>query len=174
MEGFVFQFPDFDDPALAARAINFPRPRQFYEAYTARYPGTWTAVSWEYASVLDLWRAAVESAQTFDTGAVLAAMKSGGKGRHAFGDAQWWGAELFGIDNALVGDWPVVVIRDGIARIAEFRSIPDWWRRHGGLLQRQMRALGQLWDQRVSPIASGGARHPGPSFPRRLAPPRSA
>ena len=57
-------------------------------------------------------------------------MKEGGVGKHIFGDAKWWGKELFGIDNALVGDWPVVVIRDGKATIAEYRSIPAWWDKH--------------------------------------------
>ena len=37
-------------------------------------------------------------------------MKASKTAPHAFGDADWWGAELFGIDNALVGKWPVVVI----------------------------------------------------------------
>ena len=50
-------------------------------------------------------------------------MKSGGKGKHAFGDAEWWGKELFGIDNALVGLWPVVVIEKGKAVIKEYKSI---------------------------------------------------
>src|ERR687898_3370741 len=53
---------------------------------------------------------------------------------HAFGTAEWWGEELFGIDNALVGDWPVVVIQDGKARIQEFRSIPDWWDKNKDLM----------------------------------------
>ena len=38
-----------------------------------------------------------------------------------------WGDELFGIDNALVGYWPVVMIQNGKARIQEFSSILDWW-----------------------------------------------
>jgi branched-chain amino acid transport system substrate-binding protein len=33
MEGFIFQFPDFDDPALNAEAINFKNPNGFYEEY---------------------------------------------------------------------------------------------------------------------------------------------
>ena len=36
---------------------------------------------------------------------VLAMMKVGGVGNHAFGEAAWWGRELFGIDNALVKRW---------------------------------------------------------------------
>ena len=151
MEGFVFQFPDFDDPMLNGQRINFHDPNGFYDAFVARHPGAWTAVSWEYASVLDLWSQAVEAAGSTEAISVMAAMKAGGRGRHAFGEARWWGRELFGIDNALVGDWPVVVIREGRARIAEFRSIPDWLARHGELLKRHMRALGQLWEQRVAP-----------------------
>ena len=69
-------------------------------------------------------------------------------GDHVFGPAEWWGKDLFGIDNALVGDWPVVVIRDGKATIVEYRSIPAWWDKHKDLLIKHMSDLGQLWNQR--------------------------
>lgn len=149
MEGFVFQFPDFDDPALNDPRVNFKRANEFYAEFTERFPGSWSAVSWEYASVLGLWKDAVEAAGTTDSDAVLAAMRAGGDGKHAFGPAKWWGKELFGIDNALVGDWPVVVIRDGKARIAEYGSIPDWWSKNSELMIKHMRDLGQMWDQRA-------------------------
>ncbi|MFQ5550219.1 MAG: ABC transporter substrate-binding protein, partial [Gemmatimonadales bacterium] len=58
MEGFIFQFPDFDDPALNAEGINFANPNGFYAEYAKRHPGEWGAVSWEYASIMDLWKAA--------------------------------------------------------------------------------------------------------------------
>ncbi|MEZ5868655.1 MAG: ABC transporter substrate-binding protein [Defluviimonas denitrificans] len=148
MEGFVFQFPDFDDPALTEKAFFFNRPKDFYEEYQRRFPGSWTAVSWEYAAILDIWRVAVEHAGSVASLSVLAAMKQSGAVMHAFGPATWWGAEIFGIDNALIGDWPVVQIRDGKARIVAFGSIPDWLDRHGALLKAQMVELGQMWDQR--------------------------
>ena len=75
-------------------------------------------------------------------------MKQSGAVMHAFGPATWWGSEIFGIDNALVGDWPVVELRGGKARIVEFGSIPDWQARHGAGLKAQMIELGQMWDQR--------------------------
>lgn len=158
MEGFVFQFPDFDDPALNDVRVNFAAPNDFYAEFNRRFPHSWSAVSWEYAAILDQWKAAVEQARTFQPLAVLATMKAGGVGKHVFGEGQWWGRELFGIDNALVGDWPVVVIRDGKARIAGFRSTTGWWNRHGDLLIKHMRALGQMWDQRedAKPASPGG------------------
>jgi branched-chain amino acid transport system substrate-binding protein len=155
MEGFIFQFPDFDDPKLNDPGVNFNRANEFYEEYNKRFPGTWSAVSWEYASILSLWRSAIEMAGSVEPVSVLAAMKAGGRGAHAFGDAEWWGTELFGIDNALVGDWPVVAIRSGKARIEEFRSTIEWCKTHGELLERHMRALGQMWDQRVAPTTAG-------------------
>ncbi len=148
MEGFIFQFPDFDDPALNSPEINFEDPNGFYAEYNKRHPGEWGAVSWEYASIMDLWTAAAEKAGTAEPGAVLKAMKEGGTGKHAFGDAKWWGTELFGIDNALVGNWPVVAIENGKARIKEFRNIPDWYDRHGDLLIKWMTEYGQMWYQR--------------------------
>jgi len=87
-------------------------------------------------------------------------MKSGGHGAHAFGAAEWWGRDLFGIDNALVGDWPVVAIRNGVAEIMEFRSTIAWCRRHEALLGRHMRALGQMWDQRVVSADRGESDSP--------------
>lgn len=156
MEGFIFQFPDFDDPALNDRRVNFTRPNAFYEEFNRRYPGSWSAVSWEYASILDLWKAAVESAGNFEPLRVLAALKAGGRGKHVFGEARWWGRSLFGIDHALVGDWPVVQIQGGKARIVEYLSIPDWWDRHGDLMIQEMRGLRQMWDQRAELLS-----HPG-------------
>lgn len=148
MEGFVFQFPDFDDPELNADFINFQEPNRFYEEYAQRFPGQWGAVSWEYASIMDLWKAAVEKAGSAEPDAVLAAMTEGGTAPHAFGEARWWGKDLFGIDNALVGNWPVIAIEDGKARIKAFRSIPDWYDKYGELLKKHMAAYNQLWDQR--------------------------
>ena len=148
MEGFVFQFPDFDDPALNAAGINFADANKFFDVYNERHPGEWGAVSWEYASIMDLWKAGAEKAGSAEPEAVLAAMKEGGKGLHAFGEADWWGKDLFGIDNALVGNWPVVVIEGGKARIKAMKSIPDWYAKHGELLKKHMAAYGQMWDQR--------------------------
>ena len=148
MEGFIFQFPDFDDPALNSSTVNFPNPNGFFKEYNKRFPGEWGAVSWEYAAIMDLWKAAVERADSIEPGDVLAAMKESKTAPHAFGDAEWWGKELFGIDNALVGNWPVVVIEGGKARIKEFKSIPEWWAKHGDLLIKHMDALGQMYYQR--------------------------
>ncbi|MCX7646643.1 MAG: ABC transporter substrate-binding protein [Rhodobacteraceae bacterium] len=148
VEGMLFQFPDFDDPALNADFINFEDPNGFFATYNERHPGEWGAVSWEYASIMDLWKAAAEKAGSAEPAAVLAAMKEGGKGPHIFGEAEWWGADLFGIDNALVGNWPVVAIEDGKARIKEFRSIPAWYDRHGEILKKWMTEYGQMWNQR--------------------------
>ena len=165
MEGFLFQFPDFDDPMLNNPNIRFARPNEFYSEFTHRYPGEWSAVPWEYFSILEIWRGAVERAQTTRPVPVLSAMKTDGFAFNAFGEARWWGRELFGINNALVGAWPVVRIEQGKARIVEFRSILDWWDRHGDVLQKHLRAYGQMWDQRVERQLSGGeakeSRWPG-------------
>lgn len=148
LEGMVFQFPDFDDPALNAENINFEDPNGFYFEFNKRFPDQWGAVSWEYASIMDLWKAAAEKAGSAEPDAVIAAMKEGGTGKHAFGDATWWGTELFGIDNALVGDWPIVAIESGKARIKGFGNIPAWYEKHGDLLVKHMKAYDQMWDQR--------------------------
>ncbi|MGY6705056.1 ABC transporter substrate-binding protein [Roseinatronobacter sp.] len=148
MEGTIFQFPDFDDPRLAEKAFFFNQPSLFYTEYNRRFPGSWSAVSWEYAAILDIWLAAVEKVGTLAAPSVMAAMKQLDKVNHAFGPARWWGQSLFGIDNALVGDWPVVSIHDGKAGIVGFGSVPDWLSLHEHVLHTEMQALGQLWAQR--------------------------
>ena len=149
MEGFIFQFPDFDDPALNEPHVNFKKPNEFYQEYVERFgEGEWSAVSWEYASIMDLWSDAAQKAGTTEPEAVLKAMQEGGKGKQAFGEAVWWGKELFGIDNALVGVWPVVVIEDGKAKIKQYKSIPDWWSKHSALMIKHMEALKQMYYQR--------------------------
>jgi len=149
MEGFIFQFPDFDDPALNADFINFQNPNGFYAEYVKRFgENEWGAVSWEYSAIMDLWKAAAEKAGSAEPDAVLKAMKDDGKGAHIFGEADWWGTDLFGIDNALVGNWPVVVIENGKATIKGFKSIPEWYAKHGDLLKKHMEAYGQMWNQR--------------------------
>ncbi|WP_149755556.1 ABC transporter substrate-binding protein [Roseivivax sediminis] len=149
MEGSVFQFPDFDDPKLAKKAFFFNRPSTFFREYNARYPESWSAVSWEYVAILDIWHAAVEKVGSVHPASVLATMKQMDRVTHAFGPARWWGETIFGIDNVLIGDWPVVTLREGKARIAEFGSIPGWLERHEELLKHHMEALGQLWQQRL-------------------------
>ncbi|MEM8537621.1 MAG: ABC transporter substrate-binding protein [Pseudomonadota bacterium] len=149
MEGVTFQFPDFDDPALREKAFFFNQPSTFYDQFNAAYPNNWTAVSWEYAAILDIWHAAVQKAGTVAPPSVLAAMKQLGHVTHAFGQAEWWGEDLFGINNALIGDWPVVQIRDGKARIVEFGSVPKWLKMHAALLRDEMADLGQMWEQRL-------------------------
>ncbi len=168
MEGFLFHFPDFDDPELQGPSVNFVRPEKFFQEFNRRYPGEWSAVPWEYFSMLDMWRHAVERAQTTDTATVLGALRTGGIGRNVFGEARWWGRELFGIDHALVGYWPVVRIEDGKARIVEFGSILDWWDRHGDVLLSSMRAYGQMWDQRYERLMAGTGT------PSRQKPPTSS
>lgn len=149
LEGTVFQFPDFDDPKLARKAFFFSCPSTFFKEYNARYPGTWSAVSWEYVAILDIWQAAVEKVSSVHPVSVLATMKQMEHVTHAFGPARWWGESIFGIDNALIGDWPVVALQDGKARIQAFESIPGWLERHEDLLRRHMQRVGQLWQQRV-------------------------
>ncbi|MDS9469531.1 ABC transporter substrate-binding protein [Paracoccus sp. MBLB3053] len=149
MENFIFQFPDFDDPKLEGTAFFFRRPSAFHAAYADRFPGHWSAVSWEYASVLDLWQAAVEICGRTDSMSVLGAMKRGGQMMQAFGPARWYGEALFGIDHALIGRWPVVRIEKGKARIQAFLSVLDWLERHEELLLAELASLGLLWTQRT-------------------------
>ncbi len=160
MEGFIFQFPDFDDPMLRETAFFFNQPRAFFEQYNKRFPDEWSAVAWEYAAILDIWHAAVERADDINSVSVMAAMKQSGHVTHAFGPAQWWGRDILGIDNALIGDWPVVTVQKGKARIVAFGSIPAWLEKHGELLKQELSDLDQLWTQRIGRGRTGGRLQP--------------
>ncbi|MFP7674862.1 ABC transporter substrate-binding protein [Marivita sp. S0852] len=149
LEGTVFQFPDFDDPKLARKAFFFNRPSDFFKEYNTRYPDSWSAVSWEYVAILEIWHAAVEKVASVNPVSVLTSMKQMHPVLHAFGPARWWGESIFGIDNALIGDWPVVRLVNGKARIAEFGSVPDWLAKHEDALRDHMHEVGQLWQQRI-------------------------
>lgn len=145
MDGFIFQFPDFDDPMLQQEQVNFARPKEFFDEYVERWPGEWTAVSWEYPGIMDLWRASAEKAQSVEPMDVLEAMKADRTAPHVFGSGEWYGEPLWGIDNALVGPWPVVQVQDdGKARVQEFRDIRDWLSKHEDLLVKHHERLGLL------------------------------
>lgn len=147
LNGFIFQFPDFDDPALNAPNISFKNPNKFFQEYNKRHPASWTAVSYEYASIMDLWKAGAEKAGSVEPMPVYKAMKSMRTMPHIFGPAQWWGEELWGVNNALVGNWPVVTIQNGRARIVEYKNILDWWAKHKDVYIKHMEQLNQMWYQ---------------------------
>lgn len=148
MEGFIFQFPDFDDPKLTESFINFKGPNEFWDLYQKAHPGTWSAVSWEYPSILDIWKWGAEKADSLEPADVLKTMLASETVPHIWGNAQWFGKELWGINHAVVGNWPVVQINtEGKARIQEFGSVIDWWNQHGKIMIEKMSARHLLWSQ---------------------------
>lgn len=151
MERYTFQFPDFDDPKLAETAFFFHQPKAFFDIYNKRFPGEWSAVSWEYASILDIWQNAVEHADSLDQVSVLAAMKRKREMNHVFGPGLWSGETVFGIDNALIGDWPIVRINGGKARIVDFGSVLEWMQKNEAVLIKHLKKLDQMWHQRLAP-----------------------
>ena len=119
MEGFIFQFPDFDDPDAQRAADQLQGSERLLRGVQealrrGRVERGVVGIRLHHGSVVRC-RDARPAAPSRKP--VLAAMQEGGKGKHIFGEAEWWGKDLFGIDNALVGDWPVVVIEDGKAKI---------------------------------------------------------
>ena len=141
VEGLVFQFPDFDDPKLIGGNINFPDPGGFDAAFNKDHAGEWSAVAWEYPSILLNWVEAAQAAGSIEPTAVLEAMKADDSPAHTFGPGKWWGKELWGLDNAIIGDWPVVAINDGRARIQEYRSVYHWCQNNVAELSKQMKDL---------------------------------
>ena len=121
---------------------HFKGAADFYKTYSERYPGAWTAVSWEYAAALEMWKTAVGKAGTVDPVKVSEALRSLSPVPHAFGDAEWWGEEFFGVNSAALGKWPVVQMQNGKAVIVEMGDVRAWMDKHGDVLKKHMAALG--------------------------------
>jgi branched-chain amino acid transport system substrate-binding protein len=142
VNGTIFQFPDFDDPALNQAGVSFPNPADFDAKFRKAHPNDWSAVSWEYPAILLNWLEGAKAAGSVEPTAVLSALKSNKNPNFVFGEGEWWGKDLWGQDNALVGRWPVVVVEDGKARIQEYRSVSSWLDRNKAVLIRHMKDLG--------------------------------
>jgi branched-chain amino acid transport system substrate-binding protein len=142
VNGTIFQFPDFDDPALNQEGINFPNPGDFDAKFRKDHPNDWSAVAWEYPAILLNWVEGAKAAGSIEPSKVLKALKSNKNPEFVFGGGQWWGSQMWGLDNAVVGRWPVVVIEDGKARIKEFRSLTNWLNKNNNVLVKHMKDLG--------------------------------
>lgn len=142
VNGTIFQFPDFDDPKLNEPGINFPNPGDFDAKFKKDHPHDWSAVAWEYPAILLNWIEGAKAAGSVEPTKVLKALKSNASPEFIFGGGQWWGSQMWGLDNAVVGRWPVVVVEDGKARIKEFRSLTKWLDRNNELLVKHMKELG--------------------------------
>ena len=142
VDGTIFQFPDFDDPKLNDEGVNFPSPSTFDAKFRKKHPNDWSAVAWEYPAILYNWIQGAKDAGSVEPTKVLKAIKSKKNPEFIFGGAKWWGSQLWGRDNALVGRWPVVVIEDGKARIQEYRNVRNWLDKHKNVLIKNMKKLG--------------------------------
>lgn len=141
VNGTIFQFPDFDDPKLQEADINFPDPSGFDAAFRAAHPNDWSAVAWEYPAILINWIDAAKAAGSIESEAVAEALHANEQ-RFVFGGGAWWGSQLWGLDNALIGRWPVVTIVDGKARIQAYGDVAGWLDANKDVLIEKMQAQG--------------------------------
>lgn len=144
IEGYIFQFPDFDDPMMQGSDVNFANAAEFYRIYNERYPGAWNAVSWEYAGILEMWKRGIEAAGSFEPMDVFQQLKSWDTVPHVYGPAKWWGKDFFGVDNAPIGRWPVVQMQNGKAKILELANIMAWLDQHQDVLYRHFKELNMV------------------------------
>ncbi|HJL51771.1 MAG TPA: ABC transporter substrate-binding protein [Arenicellales bacterium] len=142
VDGTIYQFPDFDDPKLTEDGINFPDPGGFDTSFRKDHPNDWSAVAWEYPAILLDWVDAAKAAGSIEPSDVVSTMLSNKNPHFVFGEGRWWGSQLWGLDNAVVGRWPVVTIVDGKARIQEYRSVSAWLDKNKDVLIKHMKALG--------------------------------
>jgi branched-chain amino acid transport system substrate-binding protein len=154
LENFVWQFPRLDDPKLNPNPNPYAlmKNADFYNEYVEKYPGTWSAVSYEYMAQLDEWMQAVKAADSIDPMLVFSAWKHPEENNiyHIFGrPAEWWGKPFWGIDNAFMAPWPVVRMVNSKPQIEEFRDQLDWWNRNKEYMVKWNMNLGEMWWQRM-------------------------
>ena len=126
MDGAVSGFPDFDDPKLP------PEHNEFWKAWKAKFPDQgFSEIVWEYKAALDVWKFGAEMAGSVKSEDVLNALKSASEVPHTFGPAKWWGAEVFGLDNLLVPEWPITEIKGDKPYIVAKKSLFDWLAKPG-------------------------------------------
>jgi branched-chain amino acid transport system substrate-binding protein len=147
MEGSIAFFPRFDDAGIAKAAVGMNDPQGFYADFDKAYPKQWNNTSWEFPAALEVWKQGVEKAGTFDSDELLASMKANPPS-HIFGTARWWGKELFGIDNALVGNWPIVEVKDGNVAIVEIGDQAAWFDAHKTEVEKRFREEELMPDQK--------------------------
>ena len=136
-----FNVPDFDDPALTQEGVSFPDPAGFDAAFRKDHPNDWTAVAWEYPVILLNWIENAKAAGTVESEAVAEHM-TGTTQEFVFGGGDWWGSQLWGLDNVLIGRWPVVVVEGGKAQIQEYGDLAAWLDSNNETLIRHMKELG--------------------------------
>ena len=126
MDGAVSGFPDFDDPKLS------PEHNEFYKKWRAAHPDEgFSEIVWEYKAALDVWKYGVELAQSVESEKVYEALKAAKNIPHSFGPAQWWGAEIFGMDNLLVPTWPITAVKGDKPFIVDQLNLIDWLKTPG-------------------------------------------
>lgn len=141
MEGTVYAIPNMTDPAMQDPSINFPNPAEFERIYRERWPGSWGVVSWLFPAALPVWKAGVEQAGSLDGTAVMETLKSMDEVPHMFGPANWYGEELYGIDNALAGYVPVVQLENSEPKVMDMMDIRPWLAEHTDVFARHMKDL---------------------------------
>lgn len=147
MEGSIAFFPRFDDPSINASASGFPDAAGFYKQFEKEFPKQWNNTSWEFPACLEVWKQGVETAGTFEPDELLASLKANPP-KHIFGAAKWWGKELFGIDNALVGNWPIVAVKDAKVEIVEIGDQAAWFEAHKAIVEKRFREENLMPDQK--------------------------
>ena len=68
--------------------------------------------------------------------------------QHMFGPAQWWGEDLFGSNNALVGQWPIVAVKNGKVDIVKMSNQASWYEAHRDAVVKRFREEQLMADQR--------------------------
>jgi len=126
MDGAISGFPDFDDPKLT------PEHNEFWKAWQAKFPGhSFSEIVWEYSAALDVWAYGAQLAGDVKPEKVYKALKGAKSVPHSFGQAQWWGTEVFGIDNLLVPTWPITEIKNDKPHIVAQKSLLEWLAKPG-------------------------------------------
>jgi branched-chain amino acid transport system substrate-binding protein len=133
---------------------------QFYDAWMARYgPGAPEdqhrkiyAVEVVYPPAIQMWAYGVEHAGTFDSDAVLAAMKAAKEVPSIEGPLYWLpeiGEDLFGIDNLYAHNFHVTCLQpNGDRKCVAEMDFEPWYKEYRDLIIQEREAMGLMYYQR--------------------------
>lgn len=152
IEGAVDSYPLFDDPWWGDPSQQSEFTRQWIKNYGPGAPEDvhrhMVGVDWDHMILLQVWAHGAELAGSFDPDAILTALRAAETIPTILGPAKMTGKEMWGIDNMVSPPIPICEVRGGVKRVQSVVRYEQWFESRKDQLIGEVRAEGQMWDQR--------------------------
>jgi len=154
--------PEFMEGSSIPRIASLDEPglpdytQEFYAAWMAKFgPGApedvgreFYIIDWYYACQAMVWQRGVELAGTVEGAAVREALLGATDLPHILGPANWWGEELYGVNQALTSDQYISEFRSGTKVTVAQYDFLDWWEGVKDIYIKHYTEEGQMWWQK--------------------------